>query len=457
MKRWINERGFSLLIVFFTIVLISILGIGILSISANSLNTSKNERIDQSVYYIAEAGLNQLKSEIEVEINTAYQVAVSQYNNRSEREQNNTFESYFFPEAERRLSAFTNTTYTINNFQKNFDQTPEANVTLIKTDNEYKIQSTGTIGKRSRKIEQAFEVGTSISGGESSNVVTKPPSGGVYYTGNINYSGNAEIIGNVYTHTLSVEECKIKFNGNQSKLCNILVQTEKIEYKLPSYPNKINELPSKTITASNNIILEKDSIITGLKSGDINITVPSGTTYLYVNEDLNAEKLNINVSGAGKLILVVNGNMNFSSKGNDKTAFTIKHSGGVDLIDIYAKGTVNLNGNDITHIHGSMYVTNPNASLNINHDTNIYGPLYLAGGNLHINGKASGTLSGIYAPNSNIHINGSANISTSIVAKDFTINGNATLNVGTFTQSPIIPSSPPKMNLMVLQPSIEVD
>lgn len=52
-----NEHGYSLLIAIFALALFSILGMGILTISANTFKTSTNERVDQSVYYIAEGAL----------------------------------------------------------------------------------------------------------------------------------------------------------------------------------------------------------------------------------------------------------------------------------------------------------------------------------------------------------------------------------------------------------------
>ncbi|WP_079523909.1 hypothetical protein [Solibacillus isronensis] len=58
MKNIRQEHGYTMIIVVFAIVLISVIGLGLLTINANSLLTSKNEKVDQSVYYIAEGGLN---------------------------------------------------------------------------------------------------------------------------------------------------------------------------------------------------------------------------------------------------------------------------------------------------------------------------------------------------------------------------------------------------------------
>lgn len=59
-----NENGYSLLIAIFALALFSILGMGIFTISANTLKTSTNERVDQSVYYIAEGALVETKKKL---------------------------------------------------------------------------------------------------------------------------------------------------------------------------------------------------------------------------------------------------------------------------------------------------------------------------------------------------------------------------------------------------------
>lgn len=53
-----NERGYTMLIVIMLLFFVSITAISLLTMNVNSLKTSKNDEIDQSVYYIAEGGLN---------------------------------------------------------------------------------------------------------------------------------------------------------------------------------------------------------------------------------------------------------------------------------------------------------------------------------------------------------------------------------------------------------------
>ena len=78
-----NEKGFSLVIALFAIVFITILGLSILTLNLNSLNTSKKEQVDQSVFYIAESGLTYRLLEIESEVNEAYNQFIGEFNDAS--------------------------------------------------------------------------------------------------------------------------------------------------------------------------------------------------------------------------------------------------------------------------------------------------------------------------------------------------------------------------------------
>ncbi|RUL55137.1 hypothetical protein [Lysinibacillus antri] len=59
-----NDHGYSLLITLFALVLLSILGMSILTVSGNTLKNTSNERIDQAVYYIAEATVVEKRAEV---------------------------------------------------------------------------------------------------------------------------------------------------------------------------------------------------------------------------------------------------------------------------------------------------------------------------------------------------------------------------------------------------------
>ncbi|WP_286927057.1 MULTISPECIES: DUF7305 domain-containing protein [Lysinibacillus] len=74
-----NEKGYAFLLVFLTMILVSVLGLGILSVSNNTLTTSAHERDDQSVYYIAEAGLNYGREHFNQSFDNAFNKAEKDY------------------------------------------------------------------------------------------------------------------------------------------------------------------------------------------------------------------------------------------------------------------------------------------------------------------------------------------------------------------------------------------
>ena len=57
-----NERGHALFLALLAIVFVSVVGIGLLTVSANSNKITVYERQNQALYYIAEAGINHSKS-----------------------------------------------------------------------------------------------------------------------------------------------------------------------------------------------------------------------------------------------------------------------------------------------------------------------------------------------------------------------------------------------------------
>ncbi|MEK4078608.1 hypothetical protein [Solibacillus sp. FSL K6-1126] len=77
MKNLRQENGYSMLLVIFATVLISILGLTLITINTNSLITSKNEEVDQSVYYVAEAGLNVKTEKLISIINSAFKDTIN--------------------------------------------------------------------------------------------------------------------------------------------------------------------------------------------------------------------------------------------------------------------------------------------------------------------------------------------------------------------------------------------
>lgn len=75
-----NNEGSALVIALFLVVIISILGISLLSISSNSLKQVDYERTDQAVFYIAEAGVNLAKLDVIDDLKSIRKAALDDLN-----------------------------------------------------------------------------------------------------------------------------------------------------------------------------------------------------------------------------------------------------------------------------------------------------------------------------------------------------------------------------------------
>ncbi len=189
-----NEKGYAFLLVFLTMILVSVLGLGILSVSNNTLTTSAHERDDQSVYYIAEAGLNYGREHFNQSFDNAFNKAEKDYlMAKANYEQNpigdppifgnylmNELSLLGYPTNIDREVMLTNTFVNIGipfqelEFETQFNNIPEASIsiTLINEDvNElqYAIKSIGkffildSTGQRedtsiSRTLEQNIKI-----------------------------------------------------------------------------------------------------------------------------------------------------------------------------------------------------------------------------------------------------------------------------------------------------------
>src|SRR5690606_39215257 len=68
----IDERGNMLVFSLIILVVFTIMGLGLMTMTTNTLKSTTTERDDQAVYYIAEAGLVQQRAHIYNQIKTVY-------------------------------------------------------------------------------------------------------------------------------------------------------------------------------------------------------------------------------------------------------------------------------------------------------------------------------------------------------------------------------------------------
>lgn len=68
-----NERGYMLVGALLIIVLLFVVGLSLTTLASFSLKNASDERNHQSVYYIAEAGLNHLANKFEKAVSDIYE------------------------------------------------------------------------------------------------------------------------------------------------------------------------------------------------------------------------------------------------------------------------------------------------------------------------------------------------------------------------------------------------
>lgn len=192
----LNDRGFTLLGVLMLVILITVLGVSILTVTSNSLRLSANERTDQSTFYIAESGIVVTRKDMEDKLQSAYELAYSKtkedykkaeeaYYRRPLKEQTGfmfdfagILENYYLNKVKTDLpnewivksdsASFKDRfKFEPNYSEDNIKTTPSATVTVTRVkessvEMEYKIYSVGKIGNKKRTVSQKLIVNLDV-------------------------------------------------------------------------------------------------------------------------------------------------------------------------------------------------------------------------------------------------------------------------------------------------------
>lgn len=141
-----NESGYTLIGVLAIFTIASVLAISLVMMSVSTLKASKTEVDNQSVFYIAEAGLNHAVNEIEKRI-----IDISDDIDN---------EDALLIELESIFQNVKSNTEQLS-FKKVNDVLPRTEIKITKlkeSKNKYNIQSQGYIGDQSRKVEQNISI-----------------------------------------------------------------------------------------------------------------------------------------------------------------------------------------------------------------------------------------------------------------------------------------------------------
>jgi Tfp pilus assembly protein PilX len=485
-KLWRSEGGYGLVLTFLVSILVAIVGISLITMNSNSVKLSQHERDDQSLYYIAEAGVNIEKAEILKNTKTAYNQAKTYYNGLSAENQAKTsFDNIF--------TGYLKGFYPSNNygneytFDKQFNSTPasKTDVTITKANTyTFQIHSSASFNEspqNSRNVEQVITVNLQ----PEIDHVTAPGGGlpnlGSGYTvqtkGNITLAGGAKIGGNVanengiisldggasITGTVGTSPDNFKYPSWMGNLHDKV--TNPVGYPglsaLPSYPydtmrdmSKLTPPPNKEVSSGSNktnVINNGAFQATNWMTNNYSYTVPERVNFtkfevsqnntiklnvgdtdkhIYV-KDLNVIQGNIEVIGTGKLFIYVENSINIKG--------SLNKNGDSNQVMVHYSGTKEASFSNETQISGSLYVDK--ADLTFSGGTGFKGNIYSGGKTVSFLGGTNSAGQHIIAPNANAALKNGATLKGALLANTLTMDGGTSIN---YAESAIDPGTSSK-------------
>lgn len=348
-KRYINdETGVSLLIAVMTLLVLSIIGVTLATVTFANVKLTTTDREYQSAYYIAEAGVNQTYAEIKKLILDSYDYT--------------TNESDFYSAIEPVLLADISDS-TLDKFERSLGEKPEAQITITKIDDgnprTYQISSEGKIGQRERTVTKEFIVNWV----RPTPMPYLPEGVAAIVRDKVTLADGVEIIGDVYldeaAERFEIGDSGNTFNGDvykhESRTNDILVDhrgggdnIEVKDYDFKFEWDKLDEFFANFPVAPNLDLHENISVegysegveLDIVKDGKLTITTnPLVTNYtLKLDDDYSftsgeiSGTLNIDI-GSEDRILVFD-ELNFTSPGQLKII-------GTGTLTIYVNNTFN--------------------------------------------------------------------------------------------------------------------
>lgn len=338
-----NEQGYALLITTFAIVLLSVLGIGMMTVSSNTLKTSTYERSNQSLYYLAEAGINYKEAIILDEIKKIYDEEKANTSNQTGSE--DTFNNTFNHRLTNLLLSENNSELDQRHFLNHSNGDPVVKITIVPkgSPRQFTIKSeatlSGTSGKRT--VQRDYKLPLDLLTVTTTEVPIEPennqPKAEDNVIGNAPITDYRNVKGNLYVRDKLIMSLVNKKNNNAQyyvpyKYRWLISEIEitnngnidliKYDSKLPSFPtSKVTYVsPPSTSTSpitkinlnQHQITMEQDLQMQSLSNFSnriVNIHVPSGEHDLVFTENFlhyNFSSLRFNVTGNGTLNIVFN-------------------------------------------------------------------------------------------------------------------------------------------------------
>jgi hypothetical protein len=414
-----NERGHALFLVILTIVFISVVGMGLLTVTANSNKTTVHERQNQSLYYVAEAGINITKSNVLEQLNQLVDESLIELNNLPLAQKNQSKAITILEDKIKGLFCLDtqcNKYVDIHNhYSKQNGKQPVASVEALLSCNDdaakkncdILLKSKGYIVSEAsnyRVLEQKLSIDLnkmlSINSKEGNTVTNNPNlpdlatlirDFAVFSTGNVSIEWDSEIDGKVgSTLGKSAVQVPANFQNRDAVIVDMsgyygidlnqflpefphqLMNKATNPNAFPDFGNVYKQMtnPKFVIDTTKDLDLSKSPyhFIQNLTlKKDLKVDVGNQNVFLVVDHFNVEDAKSLEIVGSGTLNIIIRDSFNLEYKLNKGKNAKISQ------LNVYYESTKPLVFNDITaEINGNLYVRNSNVqilrSLEVNGD-----------------------------------------------------------------------------------------
>lgn len=463
-----QESGFAMVGVLIIFIIITVLGLSIVTLSFASVKTSTNERDNQSAYYIAEAGLTYSVQEIERKI-------LEEYDHDDVREEEQFVNKLKTLANEHPIYVeFHDDKISVVNEISIADRFAKINIIFEEKIEEelahqFIIESTGVIGEQERTVSSSFSVEWMEKYSETESGSYELPPFAVFTSGQIKIP-QGRITGDI--GTLNTGENGVYFansgavhtgkiyvpGGKESKIVkiensNITSEIKSIDqsYVMPGLPPFLNfpsidSCPeSKVIETPNG---NKYEVIKNCNLHIDNYVVRDSNYKLVMESDLKFDRmifrenytLTLDIGDEDKSIVVnhldlTNGHIKLEGTGRltiyvrDKittgSGSTINKDGEINNLNIFYAGTNKFKLDGDQKIYGSIYIKNAEAYLT--GSGGVYGNIFTGGSKITLSGGSNVEAQLILAPHAAVKVEAGGDIVGAVYSKTFDNSGGATV------------------------------
>lgn len=490
-KHLREEKGSGLVLTLMVLLVLSVLGISIGTLTLGSNRLSDANRDDTSAYYIAEAGAVAAYEEIQSKVLVVYKSSKTA--------------DEFYGSIKSLVSGQAGASPV--KFDPQFGSTPTATIKTAQQDSTtYIISSTGEVDGKKRTVTKEFTVNwVGKNTGGSGGLPTLPDKTALLVNEKMNLLGGT-LKGNAYIQSIindavqmgtygSFKESTLHYSSQttsdnlinyqdwfKDKLPNLSTEMKNIDFNEYqkvlaniTAPNITKKLPEQTImgytvqdangnvkitdSKANNFILELDSdvyIPEMISSSNFSFSIDTnGKNRTILVDKMEIVSQNLNITGGGTLTIVVTDKLNISSLPNFNSD---DEKDPVNLIFL-GKAPVVLSGWKDANINAHIIIKEAKVFANT---TKINGILLTGGDEVELSGGISGSNMMLIAPKAAVSVIGSYSINGTVIAKTFKLEGGraslkyAAINTTGFPFGSTAPAADPEPEAIISsEPIIE--